>query len=931
MTDQSRLKNISELTRAGHGSGVSGVPEPKLSDGRHFCKRVLTHSVWAAFTGAMLSTPLSAQDSVRDEIIELEEFTVTAQKREEPQQEVPVAINALGGFDIRDLRVENLDDYMKYLPNVTIQGTGPGQNELYVRGAATSQTVISLSSVQAVQPSVALYVDEMPVSLQGRNLDVYVTDIERIEVLPGPQGTLFGASSQAGTIRLISRKPEYDEESAGMDVSISSTEGGDPSQALKAYFNLPISESFAVRVAAYNDRKGGWIDHILNDPENGGWNGSAVVVDRISGGPLPDPENMEMPIPRNDHLVEDNHNDATYSGARFSAAYKMSEDWDLLVQHTQQTLETEGVWAYDPNLEGDTSVNRFAPDENTDEFGLTTWTVNGRLGQLDLIYTGGYLNRDITSTIDYTFYTNGGLFSAYYVAYPGDGTYSELFDPSKFYKEDTNNTRITHEFRVSTPVENRIRAIGGIFLDEQKLASVGLFKIASTDSPYFQNLARMLANPNAEGVNSDGGPFSPEISFINDVTRRTTQVAGFGQVEFDLTDTVTAAFGARTYAIDDDYKGSTSTVDVTSRLQAMGAGDLASLQNFFGDAAGSATYDAIQSGQLDVSDLGSDGVLKAEDVIYRASIDWKVKEDVLLFATFAQGFRPPVTNRVGGGLANNQTGVFEGFRIPVYSQTDDLDNFEFGMKADFLENRLRVNLTGYKSEISNMQLSRYDPTNINFLWFVDNVGDAEITGLDGEIIWRASRALTLTSAFGFVDSEITRLNPEMDGIVVPVGSRLPYSPEFSASLRARYTFLLPSIGKLTGLLGHVRGGLVYKGDSMAGLKMDAYVIEDTMKRVYQVDGSGLKIDPVGEEFLGAAPGTELIGINGTPGGRYVQEGYTMLNIGIGVTGANWSAELFVDNLTDEAGIKYIDTQQYTPHVVAERPRTVGIRFSYDFM
>lgn len=878
-----------------------------------------------------MSSPLSAVDAANDEIIELEEYTVTAQKREEPQQEVPVAINALGGFDIRDLQVENLEDYMTYLPNVTIQGTGPGQNELYVRGAATSQTVISLSSVQAVQPSVALYVDEMPVSLQGRNLDVYVTDIERIEVLPGPQGTLFGASSQSGTIRLITRKPDYDEESAGMDVSISSTEGGDPSQALKAYFNLPISESFAVRVAAYNDRKGGWIDHILNDPANGGWNGSAVVVDRISGGPLPDPENMEFPIPTNDHLVEDNFNDATYSGARFSASYKFNEDWELLVQHTQQTLETEGVWAYDPNLEGTTSVNRFAPDENSDEFGLTSWTVEGRLGQLDLIYTGGYLNRDITSTIDYTFYTNGGLYSAYYVAYPGDGTYSQLFDPSKFYKEDTNNTRLTHEFRMATPAEKRIRAIGGVFLDEQKLASVGLFKIASTASPYFQNLARMLANPDAEGVNSDGGPFSSEISFVNDVTRRTSQLAGFGQIEFDLTDSVTAAFGARTYSIDDNYKGSTTTVDVTSRLQALGAGDLASLQSFFGDAAGSATYDAIQSGQLDVSDLDSSGELSAEAVIYRASLDWKVKEDVLLFATYAQGFRPPVTNRVGGGLANNQTGVFEGFRIPVYSQTDDLDNFELGIKADFFENRLRMNLTAYKSEISNMQLSRYDPTNINFLWFVDNVGDAEITGLDGEIIWRASRGLTLTSAFGFVDSEITRLNPEMDGIVVPVGSRLPYSAEFSASLRARYTFLLPTIGKLSGLLGHLRGGIVYKGDSLAGLKMDAFVLEDTMKRVYQVEGSGLQIQREADAFLGAAPGTELLGVNGIPGGRYVQEGYTMLNIGIGVTGANWTAELFVDNLTDESGIQYIDTQQYTPHVVAERPRTVGIRFSYDFL
>ena len=862
----------------------------------------------------------------------LEEIIVTATKREESLQDIPVSITALKGEDLEELRIGNFQDYVNFLPNVVSQGTGPGQNEVFIRGAATSQTVITLSSVQGLQPSVAMYLDEQPVALQGRNLDVYATDLQRIEVLPGPQGTLFGASSQAGTIRMITNKPDHAGFSAGFDASISSTRGGDMSNSVEVYFNTPLTDNLAVRVVAYNDRRGGWIDNLLNDPDNGGWNGSAVVVDRISGGPLPDPENQVIPIPRNDELVEKNFNDATYTGARVGLSYLINEDWDVLLQHTQQTLDTEGVWAYDPNLEGESSVNRFGPDRNEDEFGLTTWTLSGRLDQLDLIYTGGYLNRDVNSTIDYTWYTNGGLFAAYYVCYPGDGTYSECFDPSKFYMEESNNTRQTHELRFNTKDDKRWRVTAGAFYDKQELSSTGLFKTASTDSPYFSNLARTLAPPiPTEGINTDGGPFPPEISFINDVTRTTEQVALFGQAEFDLSDSVTLAVGARWYDIDDDYKGATSTVNVTERLRAFGIGTEEALQDYFGEAEGAAVFEAIQSGQLDVSDLNDDGVLNVSDVIFRASLDWRVNENFMLFGTYAQGFRPPVTNRVGGGLANNQSNPsFEGFRIPVSSQTDDLDNYEIGFKADLLDNRLRLNMTAFYSEISNLQTSRFDPTNISFLWFADNVGDAEILGLDGDFAWLATDQLTISGAFSFLDTEITRLNAELIGIAPPVGSELPFSADFSGNLRARYDFDLPDFADQGNTMGYITGSITYTGESLSGLVMDAYVAEDTLRRVYQVDGSGLEIKREADNFIGAAPGTELIGQEGVPGGRYVQGGYVLVNLAFGVTVDRWMAEFFVDNVTDESANVYVDTQNFTPRVVTNRPRTIGVRISADF-
>jgi outer membrane receptor protein involved in Fe transport len=861
----------------------------------------------------------------------IEEIVVTATKREESMQDVPVSMTALQSDSLEELRIGTFQDYVQFLPNVVAQGTGPGQNELFIRGAATSQTVLTLSSVQGLQPSVALYLDEQPVALQGRNLDIYATDLARIEVLPGPQGTLFGASSQAGTVRLITNKPNHSELQAGFDVSYSTTSGGDPSTSVEAYLNLPVSEQFAVRLAAYNDHQGGWIDNQLNDPDNGGWNGSTVVIDRISGGPLPDPQNMTIPLPRNDQFVESNFNDATYRGIRVGASILFNDAWDLMLQHTAQSLETEGVWAYDPNLQGESSVNRFAPDKNNDDFGLTTWTLEGRLAMLDVVYTGGFLDRDVNSTVDYTWYTNGGLFSAYYVCYPGNGTYDQCFDPQKFYQEDTNNSRMTHEFRINTPTENPWRVTAGLFYDDQELASIGMFKIASTASPYFSDLSRTLVGGGStEGTRSGGGPFPAEISFVNDVTRTTEQIAIFGQFEVDISDRVTLALGARWYDIDDKYKGATTTVNVTNQLAALGDGSLEALQDHFGASEGQAIFDAIQEGQLDVSDLNNNGVLNQSDTIIRASLDWRASDDLLLFASYAQGFRPPVTNRVGATLANVQSGPFTDFRVPVSSATDDLDNYELGMKADFLGNTLRLNATAYYSEIANLQTSRFDPTNISFLWFADNVGDAEITGIDGDFIWAATDRFTLAGAFSVLDTEMTRLNPELVGIAAPVGSDLPFAADFSANLRARYDFDIAPIGGLNGLMGYVTAAIAYTGESVAGVKMDAYVAEDTLQRVYQVDGSGLGIRHEADVFLGAAPGTDLINEPDVPGGRFVQGDYAIANVAFGVIKDTWSAELFIDNVADENAAMYVDTQNFTPKVVTNRPRSVGLRLSYDF-
>jgi len=870
-----------------------------------------------AVVAALATTSVYAQEaSPKAGKASIETIEVTATKRSESIQDIPVSVTALNGQALENLGVDNFQEYVEFLPNVIFQGTGPGQNEIYIRGAATTQSNISVSSVQALQPSVAFYLDEQPVSMQGRNLDIFATDMQRIEVLPGPQGTLFGASSQSGTVRLITNKPDHSGFSAGVDTSTSFTKGGEMSNSVEAFMNFAVSDDLALRVAAYSDNQGGWIDNIRNDPANGGYIGSAVVIDRISGGVLSDPENTPVVSPENDALVEDDFNDAVYSGARFGLSYIINEDWDLLVQHTQQTLSTEGVFSYDPNLDGETSTNRFVPEDNDDEFGLTTWTLEGRMDKLEVVYTGGYLDRSIDSTIDYTGYTNGGLFSAYYVCnYGGDVAPEDevCLDPTKYYKEKTDSTRMTHELRFNTPTDNVWRLTAGVFYDEQDLNSVGKFNIANTDK--FDDLARTLVG--SEGVNSTSQPFEPSISFVNDIQHAIDQIAVFGQIEYDLTDDITATFGARWYQIEDTYKGSTTTVDVSGRLRAFGTQDPDALAGI-----DSGVIEAIANGQLEVDLLDDNGTLTVDDVILKASVDWKVNEDVLVFATYSEGFRPPVTNRVGGGLATNQTGAFENFRIPVYSTTDSLDNYELGIKGDFLDGILRVNATAFYSEITDLQTSRYDPTNISFLVFTDNVGDAEIRGIDADLTWLATDNLVINAAFSILDTELTRINSALDGIAPPVGSSLPYSADFSGNIRARYYHELDN-----GMTAYVNGSISYTGDRLASMSMDAYALEDAAQLVYGA-GTGLSIEQEADVYQGVTyPGSngEVI-----QGGRYIQDSYILTNVAFGITNDEWKAEIFIDNLTDESAILYIDAQQYTPKIVSNRPRTVGLRLSYDF-
>ena len=187
----------------------------------------------------------------------LQEVIVTAEKRTENLQDVPVSITALGTERLEQLNVQNFNDYVKYLPSVAYQSGGPGFAKIYMRGVASGDN----ANHSGPLPSVGVYLDEQPVTTIQGPLDIHIYDIERVEALAGPQGTLYGASSEAGTLRIITNKPDPSGFKAGYDLTGNAVRG-EGGYIAEGFVNIPLSANAAIRLVGWAERDGGYIDNV---------------------------------------------------------------------------------------------------------------------------------------------------------------------------------------------------------------------------------------------------------------------------------------------------------------------------------------------------------------------------------------------------------------------------------------------------------------------------------------------------------------------------------------------------------------------------------------------------------------------------------------------------------------------------------------------
>src|SRR5450432_2420225 len=296
----------------------------------------------------------------------LQEITVTATRRSESMQDVPISMQAFTGQALQQLNVTTFDDYIKYLPNVTSANNGPGQNEIFMRGLSAGSQPSQGSGSTGLWPNVAIYLDNQSGQLPNRNLDVYAADMNRIEVLEGPQGTLFGAGAEAGVIRYITNEPKLDVTEGNVKAGYGVTAHGDRNADLTAVLNLPlIADTMAVRAVIYNDRRGGYINNVpatftrKNTDIGIGYANYPAVNGQCPDG-LP---NNGFCVPPGSVAINNNSiaaraiNPVTYQGIRVEALYQFSDDWNLLITQTYQDMDSRGVFYQQPNASDGAPLN----------------------------------------------------------------------------------------------------------------------------------------------------------------------------------------------------------------------------------------------------------------------------------------------------------------------------------------------------------------------------------------------------------------------------------------------------------------------------------------------------------------------------------------------------------------------------------------------
>ncbi|HEY1314291.1 MAG TPA: TonB-dependent receptor, partial [Steroidobacteraceae bacterium] len=315
--------------------------------------------------GGMARTAIADEADTTDQI---QEITVTAQRRTENMQNVPVTIQALTAETLTQLNVQTFDDFVKYLPNVTATNTGPGQSSVFMRGLSTTPQGVQGSGSVGGFPSVAIYLDDQSGALPGRNLDIYAADLERIEVLEGPQGTIFGAGAESGVMRYITNKPKLDVTEGNVTAGYATTAHGDPSSNAEAVINLPlIADTLAVRAVVYTDSEGGYINNV---PATFSRQPSDYSIQYYYGGVVPSGPHSVTSI-NNNSLVGSGINTVNYQGIRVGLAYKINDQWDALLTQSYQDMKSNGVFYEMPHSSSvlpslqqplpDLSVESFVP------------------------------------------------------------------------------------------------------------------------------------------------------------------------------------------------------------------------------------------------------------------------------------------------------------------------------------------------------------------------------------------------------------------------------------------------------------------------------------------------------------------------------------------------------------------------------------------
>ena len=811
---------------------------------------------------------------------------------------------------LEELNVVVLDDFIKYMPNVSASSRGPGEAIIYMRGLSIGALGTQGQASVGGWPNVAVYLDDQAAQVPGRNLDVFAADMARLEVLEGPQGTLFGAGAQAGVLRFITNKPEIDTTEIKFSGSYGTTAHGNDNGSLEAVINLPlVKEKLALRAVIYNDERGGYIDNVESTFTRRSTDAGFALR---NGGVVP----TDSVVINNFNIADDDINDVTYKGIRVGLKWNVNDDWDVLLTQSFQEMNSSGVFFQHPNGAenqplNDLEVTLFNPSEITDEFTNTALTVNGRLGMLDLVYTGGFLKRESDQAADYTNYARG-VWAAYYQCTGYGDVGNKCFSPSATWQDETENRNQSHEFRLSTPDDQRLRVIGGVFWEKRELdddtawqyKTIPECELGGPDA-CFHFLDPTQAPGFASSTLNNGERRNSAVGFIDDFQRNFEQIAVFASVDFDITDNLTATVGTRWFEIENEKVG--------SNFGSFGC------KVFSGGAEASGPCLTPGGTNLDEQNPHSN---KDDDFKSRANLSWNINDDIMVYAAWSEGYRTGGFNRGPGSGALFDTEVVDDAGLPVSQwsvpleyATDDLQNFEAGWKTLLFDGRLQFNGAVYLEQWDNVQVGIFAPQlGLGNLTLSMNGPEYEVKGIEASIIMRLTDKLTLTGAYSFNDSELTnspRLvnnNPDHPNFGQDITTAL-----FAQNSDKSDPLQTVSVENVFGEKGDV---LANSPRNQANLRARYEFEFNDFEAFWQI-GAAFQSSSVNE----ATKSTE---------NRFIMPEWTVVDASIGVARDQWRLELHAQNLLDENKSLFTTRRMFIRTENPMRPRTINLRFSYAF-
>jgi outer membrane receptor protein involved in Fe transport len=843
-------------------------------------------SVVLASAAAAQTPPAATPPAPPRKSESVEAVIVTAQRRVQNLQDVPVTIQVLSGSTLKKLNIENFDDMIAQLPNVTAAGIGPGQENIYIRGLSLGTGGSQESGVIGSFPNVAVYLDDQSAQVPGRNLDIYAVDLQQVEVLEGPQGTLFGSGAEAGVLRYITNKPNLDKFGGNIDIGGAGTEHGAASGNIDGTINIPIiKDQLALRLTAYDDKRGGYINNVPGTFVRQ----STDIGIHYAGytNNIPGPPNATNSV-NNFKSAKNNINPVTYEGFRAELEWKFSDDWSALLTESAQRMDAQGVFYEEPYTSGshptklpDLSVQTFEPSYNEDQFENTALTINGRVGFLKLVYDGAYLIRHVTQQQDYTNYARG-VYGDYYQCQPANaakGTPAKCYSPAATWNDHEQDSHLSQEFRVSTPDSWRLRALGGFYYEDFEVAEQTNFDYL-TDTSYFTP----VGPPPGSDV-SDPNIRSPHTGFFTDAKRGYTQYAIFGSADFDIIPRVlTATFGTRWYDFYDFEKGFVASS--------------------FGCSAPYYTAPAPCFGGYDHNLTKANLQTRTYGFKNRANLTYKVTPDLMLYYTYSEGYRPPGFNRQAPKDREN------GEEGDVEYASDSLTNNEIGYKAAMFDHRLILDGAFYYEQWSKTQAELFAPGVFGNLAFTVNGPDFRVLGSEIQATGRPVDDLTLNLNVAVNDSKqlnapgIAAANggilPGSQTVFAPAGGTLGLAPAFKLGFRARYEWdELPYAPYIQLVLSH----------------------------------SSHERSNIGGILRSPGPDAQSILISNYVNGQltaFYQEPITRLDLSAGFSFGNWAANVYCNNITNERGQQFITGTQFVESIVVDRPLTAGVKLSYKF-